>query len=207
MKKLIIFLAVFFLFGCSHQVKNKIHKYDLIEHFYNAYMYDHKNMTTDEIDFSVLTGISPLEASFSSRAFRDGYTNTEIIGFVNKNLPPYLIEVKDCEKEIKSFRVLQTLIDEDGEIYGSLAQATVGPIVFLPINFRQSNKKEMIYDDLKITLKKTDCVVFPKTFTYLTKDDNKKTVPEAIVIDRINPKFKEAVSRIIESFLEKQKNQ
>lgn len=236
MKKLLALLAICFLFGCTHQVKieqvsvkqpeekreivikeEKVtHNFGLDEHFYRAaYMIQQEAIPNDTLEMLMETALQnkkdPIIILFTSLATSDGYTDKEIKTITDK-LPPLFIERKDCQKEIESFRVFQTLTDKEGQVYGALAFGREkgyygdAPVFFFLYNFRDPQKREILYDDLKITPKATDCVVYYGTFTYTTKANVEKTIPKVKIDEdntEINPDYKLAVASIILSVIEK----
>ena len=97
-------------------------------------------------------------------------------------------------------------------IYGALAKAKEKGkyayesfVVFLPYDFRQDDKRELLYDELKITPKETDCVVYYDPVTYTTIKEVKKTVPQVEIlsshIDQ-NPEYLNWLKNLLEKLKE-----
>ncbi len=153
-----------------------------------------KSETFPKEDLDLLNKVSievadmPEIILFMGSAREMGYPDKEIKNYLSK-IPSRFVVREDCQKEIEYLKVFQTLTDNKGNIYGALANAKEKGkyefesfVVFLPYNFRQADKRELLYDELKITPKETDCVVYYDTFTYTTRKEVEKTVPTVEIL-------------------------
>lgn len=120
----------------------------------------------------VITGIILTAAFFFIVAIR----NNEDL---NNNL--VMFDKPRQEITIKSLRVMQVLPDGSAlaTAYDLDDTSTMGTVVMFP-----ASNKTAYYDDQKIRIPKSKCLMQIGTYKYMTRNDIEKTVPVVEIMDR-----------------------